>query len=218
MQKLNELFEQATEISATHGSEWSSALCQGADDSQAHAIICESRDDIVISTHSSAKEASWLCDYLELCSPANILAIAKEVHDLKKRAEAAEAKLAAMPSYFLNRIESSDKWGPEVELRLYENHLDAMKSQGDHGGGVIELFTRPAPAVSLEELNVRRDAIRYRFLRESDFFGEDNEPGLASWDELSELDCNEFDAAVDARMNHPESLYPIILRNIEESK
>lgn len=75
-----------------------------------------------------------------------------EMYRERQRAEAAEAKLAAKPSYFLNRIESSDKWGPEVELRLYENHLDAMKSQGDHGGGVIELFTRPAPAVSLAEL------------------------------------------------------------------
>lgn len=66
-----------------------------------------------------------------------------------------EAKLAELekqerkPSYFLNRIESSDKWGPEVELRIYESQLDASKSKDDHGGGIIELFTRPAPAVSL---------------------------------------------------------------------
>lgn len=62
---------------------------------------------------------------------------------------AVEAKLAERdkqmnPDYFLNRIESSDKWGPEVELRIYESQLDASKSQDDHGGGIIELFTRPA--------------------------------------------------------------------------
>lgn len=69
-----------------------------------------------------------------------------------------EAKLAELekqeskPSYFLNRIESSDKWGPEVELRIYESQLDASKSKNDHGGGIIQLFTRLAPAVSLAEL------------------------------------------------------------------
>lgn len=50
------------------------------------------------------------------------------------------------PDYFLNRIESSDKWGPETDLRIYESQLGASKSQDDHGGGIIELFTRPAPA------------------------------------------------------------------------
>lgn len=66
--------------------------------------------------------------------------------------------------------------------------------------------------------DVKRDAMRYRFIRESDFFGADNEPGLASWDDLCDLDCNDFDAAVDARMNHSDSLYPTILLNIEEAK
>lgn len=53
------------------------------------------------------------------------------------------------------------------------------------------------------EANIARDAQRYRFLRDKDAFGDDDEPGLASLDELIELDMNEFDAAVDARMAHP---------------
>ncbi|MDU3360809.1 MAG: hypothetical protein E7E35_24815 [Klebsiella sp.] len=57
----------------------------------------------------------------------------------------------------------------------------------------------PAPI----EANIARDAQRYRFLRDKDAFGDDGEPGLASWDELIELDMNEFDAAIDARMAHP---------------
>lgn len=70
--------------------------------------------------------------------------------DIQQRAEAAEAKLAGAdkqprPDYFLNRIESSDKWGQEVELRIYESQLDASKSQEDHGGAIIELFTAPVP-------------------------------------------------------------------------
>ncbi|WKL60376.1 hypothetical protein QZN18_20530 [Klebsiella variicola] len=51
--------------------------------------------------------------------------------------------------------------------------------------------------------NIERDAQRYRFLRERDAFGDEGEPGLASWDDLIELDTNDFDAAIDARMAHP---------------
>lgn len=87
----------------------------------------------------------------------NKTSVAEAFRALEQRAEAAEAKLAERdkqmnPDYFLNRIESSDKWGPEVELRIYESQLDASKSQDDHGGGIIELFTRPAPAADLAEL------------------------------------------------------------------
>lgn len=73
---------------------------------------------------------------------------------LARECNAFEAKLAKQrnPDYFLNRIESCDKWGPEVELRIYESQLDASKSRDDHGGGIIELFTRPAPAINLAEL------------------------------------------------------------------
>lgn len=94
------------------------------------------------------------------------LEVEKDIHDDTmqamhlwcERAKEAEAKLAEYekqerkPSYFLNRIESSDKWWPEVELRIYESQLDACKSKDDHGGGIIELFTRPAPAADLAEM------------------------------------------------------------------
>lgn len=108
MEKLNELVEQAKFVADWHGSDWSSALCQDKDGKQAHEIICESRGEAVISTGSNSNEASWLCDYLELCSPENILAIAEAFRALEQevqknlegalawqqRAEAAEAKLA----------------------------------------------------------------------------------------------------------------------------
>jgi len=117
MEKLNELVEQAKFVADWHGSDWSSALCQDKDGKQAHEVICESRGEAVISTGSNSKEASWLCDYLELCSPENILAIAEafraleqkitqeriyvrdlngSVHEWKQRAEAAEADVKRM--------------------------------------------------------------------------------------------------------------------------
>lgn len=92
MDKLNELVEQAKFIADWYGSDWSSALCQKKDGKQAHEIICESWGESVISTGSNSNEASWLCDYLELCGPENILAIAEAFRELEKRAEAAEAE------------------------------------------------------------------------------------------------------------------------------
>ncbi|HGY3717487.1 TPA: hypothetical protein ACNVDX_003153 [Citrobacter gillenii] len=47
---------------------------------------------------------------------------------------------------------------------------------------------------------IHRDANRYRFLRDKDAFGDEGEPGLASWDDLAELDTGDFDSAVDARI------------------
>lgn len=56
--------------------------------------------------------------------------------------------------------------------------------------------------LAAENVALSKDAQRYRFIRERDVFGSDNEPGLLSWEELTELECNEFDDALDARINH----------------
>lgn len=56
--------------------------------------------------------------------------------------------------------------------------------------------------LAAENVALSKDAQRYRFIRERDMFGSDNESGLLSWDELTELECNEFDDALDARINH----------------
>ncbi|HCA8849379.1 TPA: hypothetical protein MYI95_004119 [Klebsiella pneumoniae] len=57
--------------------------------------------------------------------------------------------------------------------------------------------------LAAENVALSKDAQRYRFIRERDMFGSDNESGLLSWEELTELECNEFDDALDARINHP---------------
>lgn len=99
MEKLNELVDQAKFVADWHGSDWSSALCQNKDGKQAHEIICESRGEAVISTGSNSNEASWLCDYLELCSPANILAIAEAFRALEKQRDALAAENEALVHY-----------------------------------------------------------------------------------------------------------------------
>lgn len=67
-----------------------------------------------------------------------------------------------------------------------------------------EIELEPAQPVIPEQSELRydihRDANRYRFLRDKDAFGDEGAPGLASWDDLAELDTGEFDSAVDARI------------------
>lgn len=59
--------------------------------------------------------------------------------------------------------------------------------------------------LAAENVALFKDAQRYRFIRERDMFGSDNESGLLSWEELAEIECNEFDDALDARINHPNT-------------
>lgn len=59
--------------------------------------------------------------------------------------------------------------------------------------------------MAAENVALSKDAQRYRFIRERDMFGSDNESGLLSWEDLAELECNEFDEALDARINHPNT-------------
>lgn len=59
--------------------------------------------------------------------------------------------------------------------------------------------------LAADNVALSKDAQRYRFIRERDMFGSDNESGLLSWEELTELECNEFDDALDARINHPNT-------------
>lgn len=91
---------------------------------------------------------------------------------------------------------------PAGYFRRYDPDFDALITQCDKGAQdsfPLYLHAQSEP----NEANIARDAQRYRFLRDKDAFGDDGEPGLASWDELIELDMNEFDAAIDARMAHP---------------
>ncbi|AUY01245.1 hypothetical protein [Escherichia coli] len=69
----------------------------------------------------------------------------------------------------------------------------------------VEKLRAERDQLAAENVALSKDAQRYRFIRERDMFGSDNESGLLSWEELTELECNEFDGALDARMNHPST-------------
>lgn len=69
----------------------------------------------------------------------------------------------------------------------------------------VEKLRAERDQLAAENVALSKDAQRYRFIRERDMFGSDNESGLLSWEELTELECNEFDDALDARINHPST-------------
>ncbi|HHT1874483.1 TPA: hypothetical protein ACTYPX_000926 [Enterobacter hormaechei] len=73
-------------------------------------------------------------------------------------------------------------------------------------------------ALAAENAALSKDAQRYRFIRERDLFGSDNEPGLLSWEELTELECNDFDNALDARLNHPTTGFIELDSNLQATK
>lgn len=174
MEKLSELFDQAKEMSQLRGAEWSSALCEsgvGDNGNKHHAIISDSRNDILIDTGSDSMEASWLCDYLELCSPANILAIAEAFRDLEKRAEAAEAIVAELrdslrASGKMQQIHREACQKAEAKLAelakqepvLFRDSQGCFVSKGkgerliESGEYATPYYLRPAPAADLAEL------------------------------------------------------------------
>lgn len=214
MKELNELVEQAKEMSALHGPEWSSALCKEKDGSMHHAIISESQNDFFISTGSDKNPASWLCDYLELCSPANILAIAEAFRAREQRAKIAEADSASWKEEAIKAHEESEVVLAKLaELEKQEPiawtsqaNLDTLKSEtpktlefmtGDISiySNPVPLFTRPTPAVSLAKL-VPDEKIEANF-------------EMHRWAEKA-MDIREVKGWNDCRA--------AILRNIEEKK
>lgn len=83
----------------------------------------------------------------------------------------------------------------EIYAELYQLREEVKGPDG------FNTWRDAATAEKVLRLSMERDALRYRFLRDKDAFGDENETGLASWDDIAELEYNEFDAAVDARMN-----------------
>lgn len=238
MEKLNELVELAKK--ATSG-EWNAFISTGGDGTFSIHTPDDSRKGDIVNwpgfdtANCSKTQKKANAKYIAAANPETILAIAEAFRALEKeaqknlegafawqnRAEAAEAKLAELakqkPRYFYREHNSYN--GMKTDwTEVSAEQLEHLKEIVDlDTAEIIEVYARPAPAADLAD-SVKLDAIRYRFLRERDFFGADDEPGLASWDELCDLNCNEFDSAVDARMNHPDSLYSAKLSNIEEAK
>lgn len=107
--------------------------------------------------------------------------IGEELEELRSTQDAAPQAPVSVPD--------------EIYAELYQLREEVKGPDG------FNTWRDAATAEKVLRLSMGRDALRYRFLRDKDAFGDENEHGLASWDDLAEMEYNEFDAAVDARMN-----------------
>lgn len=74
---LDEIEERANDAAKIYGGTWDSALVQLSPENNVHAITSETTNDVVVSATDDSRESSWLCDYLEIVSPAAILELVK---------------------------------------------------------------------------------------------------------------------------------------------
>jgi hypothetical protein len=93
------------------------------------------------------------------------------------------------------------------EEMTYLEAMSLLTTDDAKNLSAIEAFRRGASYNGKINAHALRNSIRYQYLRDKDAFGAENEPGLVEWDELIELDGNEFDAAIDARMTHSDIAY-----------
>jgi hypothetical protein len=176
-----------------------------------------------------AEIADSVGNTIDCIDPHTILAIAKAFLALEQEKEAAARYAERLNTLLDDREATLSRYEVKQEPVAYTDAEELKRMRKDTYADMFTpcfeyqskpewtpLFTRPT--ADLRPDDIKRDAIRYRFLRESDYFGAEDEVGLASWDDLCDLSCNDFDAAVDARMNHPDSLYTPMLQNIEDGK
>lgn len=93
------------------------------------------------------------------------------------------------------------------EEMTYLEAMSLLTAEDAQNLSAIEAFRRGANYNGKINAHALRNSMRYQYLRDKDAFGAENEPGLAGWNELIELEGNEFDAAIDARMAHPDIAY-----------
>lgn len=74
MKELNEVITKITDTiddaGRLYGEHWDSALVGG--ETNYHAVTSEHTQDVVVRAADDSLHSSWLCDYLEAVSPANV--------------------------------------------------------------------------------------------------------------------------------------------------
>ncbi|CAI1178422.1 hypothetical protein [Serratia proteamaculans] len=93
------------------------------------------------------------------------------------------------------------------EEMTYLEAMSLLTTDDAKNLSAVEAFRRGASYNRKINAHALRNSMRYQYLRDKDAFGAENEPVLAGWDELIELDGDEFDAAIDARMTHSDIAY-----------
>ncbi|ENG5485746.1 TPA: hypothetical protein PXN82_000533 [Yersinia enterocolitica] len=76
----------------TYGGAWDSSLVEGVNGERYHAIT--NNNDVVVRADGDNRHSSWLCDYLELVSPVNMLKLIAQLESAQKELSAANEKLS----------------------------------------------------------------------------------------------------------------------------
>lgn len=78
----------------------------------------------------------------------------------------------------------------DIEIKEVHEIIKNLESSGELSIKEEKYLKVAKMCVQLTAENVAlsKDAQRYRFIRERDMFGSDNESGLLSWEELTELE------------------------------
>lgn len=82
-----------------YGDKWDSSLVSGEKGSPAyHAITSEKTNDVVVRAKDGSRESSWLCDYLEAVSPANVKALIAALEQAQSQLGISNEKLDKIKS------------------------------------------------------------------------------------------------------------------------
>ncbi|MBV4365871.1 hypothetical protein [Erwinia phyllosphaerae] len=178
----------------------------------ANYLIAESLSGMSIDAEGSAKLkalAKVALAALEAPQPEPVGELYAELYQLREDAKGPDGfntwKDAAIAEKKA-RVECEgriSRCGLDID---YLTAMAAFHSDEWHKMGPITGYMHGwnARKINVTDSSIQRDALRYRFLRDKDAFGDDDEPGLVSWDDLVDLELNDFDAAVDERMTHPD--------------
>lgn len=95
----------------------------------------------------------------------------------------------------INRREEFNKWLASQNEFFTQNELDRMYR------GLDSVNLKAMYNLFCQVCELSQDAERYRFIRDTDNWGEDspNEDN-DTWDDLTSAHCQEFDRIVDSRM------------------
>lgn len=81
IEKISDTIDDAV---LNYGDTWDSALVQVAANTPVHAICSDAiGGEIVVYAADGSHEASWLCDYLEAVSPANVRMLLARIKELE---------------------------------------------------------------------------------------------------------------------------------------
>lgn len=72
-------------------------------------------------------------------------------------AKIALAAKQAEPDYYIHGVEVCDSYVPDIELRAFNDALDASKCKDDHGGEIIPVYTTPplsAPCIKCNDTGI----------------------------------------------------------------